>query len=271
MTDSENRKLETFVRIVDFGTAHASDFAPASLAKQLFTTLTGIVAELDGHASQHVSSRGAARQGTTTRAEARDALRELMEAIRRTARVMALDVPGLDDKFRVPPVDNDQLLLTSARAFLTDATPLAAQFIAHELPTNFLQNLADAIAALETAMSEQSSGVGNAVAARAAIEETVDQGMDMKRKLDAIVKNKYANNPAVLAEWASASHIERAPKHKATAPQPTTPATGSSTPGAGGDPKPGGSASSSGGSTSGASGTSSSGAGGDDPKPGTGG
>lgn len=225
MTDSENRKHETFTRMVDFGKTHAADFAPSSLATQLFTALGGIVTQLDQHASKHVSSHGAARQGTATRGEARDVLRESLEAIRRTARVMGQDVPGLEDKFRLPPLDNDQLLLTVARAFLADATPLAAQFIAHELPATFLQDLADAIAALEAAMGQQASGVGNAVAARVAIEETVDQGMNTKRKLDAIMKNKYANNLAVLAEWASASHIERAPRHK-----PETQTSGGGTP-----------------------------------------
>jgi hypothetical protein len=46
------------------------------------------------------------------------------------------------------------------------------------------------------------------------------------RKLDAIVRNKYANNPAVLAEWTSASHTERDPRHKST---PKAPAPGPGT------------------------------------------
>ncbi len=242
MNDFNNRRHETFTRMTDFGRAHATDFAPNSLATQLLTSLAGTVATLDHQASKHVSSHGSARQGTATREEARTVLRELMEAIRRTARVMAQDITGLDDKFRMPPPGNDQLLLTSARAFLVDATPLATQFIAHELPADFLEDLADAIAALEAAMGQQSSGVGNAVAARAAIEETFEQGMDTKRKLDAIMKNKYANNPAVLAEWLSASHIERAPKHKkestkAEEDNPTPPPAGGSDPADGNTPK----------------------------------
>jgi len=231
MNDSQNRKLETFRRMFDFGQAHASDFAPNSLAMQLFTVLGDVITKLGEHGSKHVSSRGAARQGTATRDEARDVLRELMEAISRIARVMSAEVPGLDDKFRMPPAGNDQLLLASARAFLADVTPMAAQFIAYELPADFPQRLADAIAALETAMSEQSSGVGNSVAARAAIEETVELGMDTKRKLDVIMKNKYANNAAVLAEWTSASHIERAPKHKEEPSSTPTPDSRSTTTG----------------------------------------
>jgi len=74
-------------------------------------------------------------------AQSRAALRDDLEAINRTARATADDVPGIDDKFRIPR----------------------------------------------------------------------------------IVRNKYANNPAVLAEWISASHTERAPR-RAKAPEPA-PAT----------------------------------------------
>ena len=60
------------------------------------------------------------------------------------------------------------------------------------------------------------------------VEETV-------RKLDAIVRNKYANNPAPLAEWTSASHTERAPRRSTPAAQTqSTGATGAAAPSSGG-------------------------------------
>lgn len=231
MNDSENRAREAFARAHGFGLAHASDFAPTSLATQLFATLTGIVSDLDGHAARQTSSRGSAFEGTTTRGEARRELRADLRAINLTARAMAADVPGIDDKFRMPPVGNDQLLLNAARAFLADATPLAAQFIAHEMPANFLDDLRDDIAALEAAIGNQASGVSEAVGERVAIETKVEQGIVVMNKLGAIMKNKYANNPAVLAEWTSASHIERAPRRKK---EPASVGGGESTPPGGG-------------------------------------
>lgn len=198
---------------------------PNSLSTQLFATLATIVTKLDGHAATQISSRGAAREGTTTRGQAREELRADLVAINRTARAMAAEVPGINDKFRVPPVGNDQLLLSAARAAAVDAQPLSAQFIAHEMPADFLTDLNDDIARLEATMGNQSSGVGNAIAARAAIETTVDDGVAVIGKLDAIMKNKYASDPATLAEWASASHTERAPRRKKA---PATPGTGGS-------------------------------------------
>jgi hypothetical protein len=224
MNDTENRKRQMFSRVDGFGVVHVNDFTANSLGKQLFVTLREIIAELDGHASSEFSGHGLVRQGTVTRAAARDALMEDLRAIRRTARAMADEVPGLDDKFRLPPDQNDQLLLNAARAFAKNAAPLSAQFIAHEMPADFLEDLNADIAALEAAMSDQSSGIGDHVAANAAIDDAISRGMVVVRKLNAIVKNKYANSPSVLAEWASASHTERAPRRSASAtPTPPTP------------------------------------------------
>lgn len=224
MNDSERRKLETFVRSRDFGAAHATDFAEGSLGKQNFTALGSVITEISGLAASETSGRGAARQGTATRAQARDALIADLEALSRTARAMSDEVPGIENKFRLPRDNNDRTLLNAARAAATDALPLKAQFIAHEMPADFLEDLAADIADMEAAISAQASSVGGHVAANAAIDDAIARGMDLLRKLDAIVRNKYANNPAVLAEWTTASHIERAPKHaKHNASQPTTP------------------------------------------------
>jgi hypothetical protein len=252
MNDRENRKHQMFARVRDFGAEHTSDFAANSLGRQLFTTLTSIVTTLDGHAASQTSKGGASKQGTTSRGQARQALWEDLQPISRTARAMADEVAGLDDKFRLPPTGNDALLLSTARAFAGDATPLSAQFIAHELPADFLEDLADDIAAMEAAISDQSSGLGQRVAAGAAIESTIDEGVATVRKLDAIVKNKYANNSAVLAQWTSTSHTERDPRRRQS---PSAPTSGSPTGGPGTGGGSGGGTTGSGGSGTGGTGT----------------
>lgn len=231
MNDNENRRHQMFMRVQDFGSGHTTEFAATSLGRQLFTSLSTIVDELGSKGAAEVSGAGLSRQGTTTRQQARAALREDLEAINRTARAMADEVPGLDDKFRVPRNNNDQQLLNAARAAAVDAVPLSAQFIAHEMLADFLEDLNVDIEAMEAAMSEQSGGIGHRVAAAAAIDDAIDRGNEAVRKLDAIVRNKYANNPATLAEWTSASHTERAPRRKKDAGGlPTGPPGGGSAP-----------------------------------------
>ena len=214
MNDRERRKLETFQRAERFGVEHTDDFGANSLGKQLFIQLSLIINTLAGHASSEESGRGMKRQATSTRAAAREQLRRALEAISRTARAMANEIVGIEEMFRVPKADNDQQLIAFARAIAGVAASFEAQFIAHELPQTFIQDLLDIIADLERAILEQASGRGDHVAARAEIDENIEKGSFLMRKLDAVIKNKYADNPGVRAEWRSASHTERSPRRR---------------------------------------------------------
>jgi hypothetical protein len=95
--------------------------------------------------------------------------------------------------------------------------------VAHELPATFIDDLKASIANLEAAISDQPGAIGDRVGARAGIAAILEETMIALRKLDPIIRNKYANDPATLAEWTSASHIERAPKRKAEPPSSTPP------------------------------------------------
>ena len=221
MNDLENRRREMFMRVQVFGTARAGDFAPTALATQLFTDLGEIIDELNDHAARQVSGIGGAQQGTSTRAVTRQALRDDLRAISRTAEAIAQDTPGFDDKFRMPPAGNDQNLLHAARSFATDAAPLSAQFISHELPANFLADLHTDIVNFESAINQQSGSVGTHISAGNAIDRAIAEGLKVVKKLDAIVRNRYTNDPAALAEWTSTRHTERSPRHQQPAPPPS--------------------------------------------------
>ena len=240
MNDNEARKHQMFVRAQQFLANRLAEFPPTSLVKDLSVDLAAVITELDNYAAAQASGGSSARQGTVTLAEARAALREDLEAINRTARTLD-GPPGLNEKFRLPRGNNDQQLISAARAFATDALPLKAEFIAHELPGSFLEDIEADIAALKEAKGDQSGGIGKSVAASAAIDEAIERGTVITRKLGAIMKNKYGNDRATIAEWTSASHTVRPPRRRrepdagAQAPAPTTggpppPPTGGSEP-----------------------------------------
>ena len=223
MNDNDRRTYEKFVRVRDFGSAHASAFAPTTLGHQYFTDVGEAVTDFDNHAAAEASGRAAARQGTESKAQARAALRDFMDDMIQTARAIE-NVPAIAEKFRMPRNNNDKELLNTARQFKADAEPLKAHFIAHAMPADFLDQLQELIDDFEAAMSAQSTGVGNHVAAGAGMEATVTRGLDRCRKLDPIVRNTFRDDPAVLAEWTSANHTERAPRRtKAQAPSAPPP------------------------------------------------
>ena len=209
MDHHERRKQHTFMRVRDFGIEHAGDFEPNSVATLLFAEMARIVHAITAHSAAEFSKDRSAQQGTTSRAETRVKLRVALRAIRRTVKTLASDIPGIYEKFQLPASNSDRELLSAARAIAEAALPLSALLIARELPPNFLEELHALIEELDTAISEQSDHVGRRVAARAAIDLYVAKGIKTVADLDAIVKNRYAANPDILAQWRSVRHTER--------------------------------------------------------------
>lgn len=216
MKDTERRRLEMFIRVREFGTAHAAQFPATSFAGEQFAALNSAISALETHASAQSSGQGGARQGAAGKAAARDELMRDLEAISRTARSMALTTPGLDDKFRIPHNKSNQDVLAAARAAAVDALPLKAEFIRRGMPADFLEDLAADITAMEQAISQKARGTESHVAATAAIDTEIERGMNAVRQLDPVVRNTFVSDPATLAAWLSASHVQRTPRDVST-------------------------------------------------------
>jgi hypothetical protein len=217
MTDNQNRRFRMFVRVRDFITQRLSDFSETGVALQLYAHLQGVITRLESLSADQAVGLGQAHQRTQTRGSARLSLRDAVEAIHSVAVTM-----GLGEQFPLPE-RNDAALLQTARAMAMNALPLKAQFIAHEMPADFIEDLQADITAFESEIAEHGNAVGDHVQAGEAIDEAIDEGSDVVNKLDGIMRAKYASNRAVLAEWVSASHTERAPKRSAApAPAPVT-------------------------------------------------
>jgi hypothetical protein len=224
MNDREIRKYHMFLEVGHFATANAALFKTLPLAEELFANVSSIVNQLSEHAVAQESGKSSARKGTSVKAILRDELRQDLKAISRTARAMAIKIGSIEEKFRVPRSENDRLLINSARAFAADAAPFAAEFVKYGLAENFLEELNRDIELFENAFKEKIAGKEARVSATAGIDEAINQGVDAVRQLDAIVKNRFSNEPTKLAAWESAMVTGREPKPKVIEedPQPTT-------------------------------------------------
>jgi hypothetical protein len=226
MKDTEVRRLEMLISVRMFVQKYKDAFPPDSRGAELLALLDDIITRLEAHATAQTSGKSTGKEGTKLRAAARAALQDQLEAISRTARVIALSIPGLEDKFRLPRNVGDQALLAIARSFAQDAEPLKKEFTRRGLSENFLADLEASITALETAIDHKAQNRGTHVAATAAIDETTEAGINAVRELDVIVSNVFRRDPVVLAEWTSASHTASAPHHakdEHTPAQPTQP------------------------------------------------
>jgi hypothetical protein len=217
------RRFEMLKQVKDFGLAHSASFPAGSLGKELFDSLAQLITNLDGHGATQISSRGAAQTSAAQKATLREELRDSLAAINRTARVLAVDSPGFEAKFRMPRNVTDQQLLIAARAFVLDATPLKDDFLKHELPADFLDQLSRLITTFEQASSQKSAAVGAHVATRLTIDETVANGLQTVRQLDAIVRNKFNGDPILLSAWVRASHVARRSRNPDAEPPPAEP------------------------------------------------
>ncbi len=96
-------------------------------------------------------------------------------------------------------------------------------FVEFGLAGSFINDLETDITNFAQAITEQGNSLTNRVGATANIDSAIDKGLKAVKRLNAVIVNKYADNPAKLAEWTSAAHVEKAPKKKPeTPPLPPT-------------------------------------------------
>lgn len=222
MNDRELRRYAAFGRTQTFCTSHAADFAAGSKALTSASRLGDILTRLDAQKATQASA------GPTLKEVLLDALRLDLQNINRTARSIEQEQPGIAAAIRPPETSGQGALLTAADTILlalkiqpTDdhaaqaaKTVLLAEFVAHELPATFVQDLAEDRAAIDTAIDAEENASNDGVKSTAAIDQLVREGMKELTTLDAIMHNKYARVPEKLRAWQSASHIERAPQRE---------------------------------------------------------
>jgi hypothetical protein len=223
MNDLQRRRFERALRVRDFAVEHSSS-TPAGKATQAVTRIGQLIEQINAlGASQSTHTRNS-RAGTSGKGAARAELRALLSAIARTARTISLDDPSFAALFRLPSGNpGDITMLDTARSFQTAATPLKPRFVEYGLSDDFLTTLAAKIGAFEESASQQNTGANARAADRVAIVSALKELDAEIARLDAVLRNKFADDESMLAAWETASRLERAPrKPKTSAPPPAT-------------------------------------------------
>jgi hypothetical protein len=223
MNDQEIRTLETLKNINTFAVKYAADFPAASLGGQQFAKIAAAVTQTGALGAQQLSAGGDAHNSVLSKGTLRLLMHDDLAAINRAAHSLALmGTPGVDGEFRMPRGNSDQKLLNAARAFITEATPLKAQFIQLNVAADFLDTLQAHTDAFETSIKSKATGQQTRGGATTGIADTVHNAVIALHVVDTIVRNTYKNDPEKLAEWTVASHVQRPAKKTAkpaTAPK----------------------------------------------------
>jgi hypothetical protein len=221
MEDVQRRKLEMFERVEVFLKDNAADFPKVSPGGKALDELSQVISTIRSLAGQQISGAAGAAQSIGVKDDELDDLMLMIRNINRAANAFESEVAGSDLKFRLPRNRSEQNILATARAFRADAEPLEAKFIEYGLPAGFLAELQALIDSVDAKNAAADSATEQRAAATGGLAAAIQDGMNVSRRLDAIVRIKYADNPAKLAAWTVASHLERAPQRRKDEP-PTT-------------------------------------------------
>ena len=225
MTNVQTHETDAFQRSKNFSLKYTAKFPPGSVGATLFAQVAAAVPQAQGQAVDQKSAQSDREKATLTKAQIHPDLHDQLKAISESAYTLAdLGTPGLEAKFRMPRSAGHGALLTAARQFLKDATPMKAQFLTVNLPADFLDTLDQTITNFDNATDDQSGGEGGQVSATVGLAGTNATARKALRNLRTIVRNTFKNDPAALAEWELASHIDSRKAHHA-APAPTPAAT----------------------------------------------
>lgn len=223
MDDLERRQTEMLFRVNNFGIENNSAINAFAKALEAFTTIQTAVGQLEELGVPRSSAAETKLSQTARRAMMRNELYSDMSLIAITARVVARNNPGFVSKFRLPQGNrNDMTWLETARAFAADLVPVKQLFLDYGLPADFVEDLTADTNDFEDAISEQDEANRDSIGANAEIDDILGDALKAKRTLDVIIPNIFRGNPGKLAEWTSASHVEKSPK-TATQPTPPTP------------------------------------------------
>lgn len=221
MTRAQRARLDTFRRGQKFGQEYQSRFPGAAQSAPAFEALSTIIGTLETNASTTVAS---ARAGRDSMRAARQELTRQLNGIARMARVIARTTPGFDGRFGRPRLINNAVVMATAQAFLRDAEPVAATFVAQGLPADFLATLQSGIAEFEAAMGVRNANRLARASAHAGIREAIRQGRAAMARIDVLVRYHCLEDAEVMAAWERARRIDGQPQAKARAvtPDPTT-------------------------------------------------
>jgi hypothetical protein len=226
MNDRQRRRQERAERVRDLAATLNAEFTDGSKGAQSVARLDELVERVTALDASHATNAREAHAGTTGKTEARGSLRKLLSRISETASVIATDDPSLKDKFRIPAGNpNSRSLLSTARSIQTEVAPHKARFVEYGLAADFLDKLGEKIDTFEQSANRQHTGVSARSGDRAAISAALDAVDEEIARFDAIIHNKFADDPARLAAWETARRLERAPRKSKGANGTPPPAT----------------------------------------------
>lgn len=220
MEDREQRKLDRAERQAAYMAANAGDYAADSPGARVAAQMAVDIAAVREFAAGQMGGGRERSQHISSKLDDLDELIELMRMLDRAGDALEDEFPGIENLFGLPRNRNESSLIAAAQAQYEASEQYEAALIEYDLPKTFraamLGLMNDINAANQAADASGTAGAGSTGGLKAAIER-LSAG---SKKLDSINFNKLRDNPAKLAAWTTATHLERNPQ-RSDAAKPT--------------------------------------------------
>ncbi len=215
------RRISRARRALDFAAAHP---LPDSGYTTVIARLKAEVDQADalgmlqgtGDEREHaaLARRQTVKKTTTT---------QLLRRLCRLAEVAAADQPDLANKFVLPRKPPTRVFILKAQAMLADAIAAKDVLSSVGLGDNFIAQLTQTVADLDSATDNAHAARNDHVGATGglpAIADHCDIDIDI---LDSFIQIEFANDAQVLTAWRSASNLAGPFKAQPAATPPVTP------------------------------------------------
>jgi hypothetical protein len=223
MDDLERALTETLQRTNLFGIENAAAISRFPKAVECFAIIQSAIDELEARGILRSSATGAKFTASERRAIRRHTYTTKLTRIAMTARDIERNDPTFVNKFRTPQRNKSDLnWLETGRAFAADLPAVLDKFTDYGYDHNFIALLIAEGNEFEDAINSQDSSQRQRIDSNASIDSIIADGLKALRTLKIIIPNIFSGNPGKLADWASASHVERRPK-RAEPPPAITP------------------------------------------------
>ncbi len=220
LNDVQRRKSDKLDREDVFITENSADF-PADSPVAVLTTQINVEREkISEYAAEKESGYGDRRQAQEIYDTRRDELVDLLDLFQLAADIVDDDIEGTAAKFKNRYPRTDQILIARATSFYNDSEPIKRELAAEGATAEKRARLLAARDEFQQAAGAHDAGEERHAEATGGLNESFGKAMELSSRRDKRVRMKYRDNPAKLAAWKVASHLERAPKRK---PETTTP------------------------------------------------
>lgn len=234
MDNKKQRSIQSYRRMTDWKKSYDGvlQSAPAAIHVH-FTALGDVITKIETDAVMQVSQHQLTTRDATDADIRRVAVRDAMRPIAQTARALQGTVFGIGAISQMPNTswDNDKLV-NAANSMAGNATTFKAVLVDHGLPSDCIETLWTAAAALKASVDARGAAKSAAAGAKAGVKEGLKTGKKLVSLLDASLTPFLKTNPAALASWRNAKRITvkgvvgTIPPAPATiAPSTTSPAT----------------------------------------------